>query len=88
MLDLEVHGPVRCYNGAYDSRTQATFDRQDAVLARIQAVCPDASCTYFPAEGYHMVHVDGWPITDAEPTRGSALVAALKALRLSPFDTE
>lgn len=88
MLDLEIHGPVRCYNGCYDSRTQATIDRQNAALARIQAACPDARCTYYPAEGYYMVHVNGWPISDEEPTRGAAITSALKALRLAPYDKE
>lgn len=88
MLDLEIRGPVRCYNGCYDSRTQATIDRQNAALARIQAVHPDARCTYYPVEGFYVVHVRGRPISGEEPTRGAAITSALKALRLAPYDKE
>ena len=81
-IDLEIRWPVRCYNGCYDSATQRVFDRQDDVLKFIQSKVPDAHCTYFPAEGYHMVHVWGWPISGAMPTRGSALADAVTQLRL------
>lgn len=81
-MDLEITWPVRCYDGCYDSRTQAMFDKQDAAMKLIQSKVPDAHCTYFPAEGYHMVHVWGWPISGECRTRGRAITDAMRELRM------
>lgn len=77
---LEIRGPVKCYNGCYDSATQRVIDEQNRVMALIKAKEPDAHHTYFPAEGYHRVHKWGWPISGERSTKGAAIAEAYEKL--------
>lgn len=72
--DLDISWGVRCYNGAYDSRTDAMMRKQDRALARIREVMPDFHITYFPVEGKYAVY-DGHEAINMDwyATRGEAL---------------
>lgn len=74
--DHHVQGPVKCFNGAFDGRTQRTHDFQDVVMAAIKKREPDACCTYFPAPGYTMVHKFGSEISGECRTKAQALEEA------------
>jgi len=47
---LGIWWGVRCYYGAYDSRTQSVFDYQTKVLKLITESVADITITYFPME--------------------------------------
>ena len=81
-LNLEVTN-AKCYDGAWDSRTQEVFKNQDFVLAKIREKEPEAHVTYFPVEELHVVHCWGREISSYTPTKGSALLDAYKKLFLS-----
>lgn len=82
MDNLEFTAPVRCYNGAFDSASQRVLDAQDAALALIRTVEPEAHVTYFPVEQQYVVHVWGRELSAYAPTRGAALTDALRRLGL------
>lgn len=73
---------ARCYNGCWDTETQARFDLEDKRLASLRTVEPEAHCTYFPADELHHVHAWGRPLSGYHSTRMGALEDALgKALQ-------
>lgn len=77
--DLDITWGVKCYYGAFDSRTDAMHRKQDRALKRIREVMPDFSVTYFPAEGKYAVFNRHTPINmDWYATRGSALSAMIQ----------
>lgn len=83
--NLEFVHVVRCYWGAYDSKTQRVIDNQNACLAAIRATEPEARVTYFPMEEVWQVHVWGRPLSGYRASKGSALAEAYRAtLPISP----
>lgn len=78
--NLEFTAPVRCYWGALDSASQRVLDNQNAVLAAIREVEPEAHVTYFPMEGEWVVHVWGRPLSGYRQTKGAALAEAYRNL--------
>ena len=75
---MELPAQISCYNGAFDSATQAALDAQAKALAAIQAANPDAHATYFPMEGQWQIHVWGRPLSGFHATKAGALREALK----------
>lgn len=73
--DLEITWGVRCYNGAFDSRTDAMHRKQARALAEVRKVVPELSITYFPVEGKYMAFNKYKEISDWFLTRGSAIAA-------------
>lgn len=71
--DLEITWGVKCYNGAWDSRTEALFKKQDRCLQAIRKVMPNFSVTYFPAEDKYMAFNNHQEISGWFWTRGEAL---------------
>jgi hypothetical protein len=71
---------AKCYNGCWDSETQARFNEEDTLLASIRTIKPEAHCTYFPSEGTYQVHVWGEPLSGFHSSRMAALQAAWRAL--------
>lgn len=72
---------MRCYNGAWDSEATALFARQDALLAELRTLEPEAHCTLFPYEGQFQVHVWGRPLSKMQPSRVAALEEAINGCR-------
>lgn len=83
LLDsLEFTAPVKCYNGAFDSKSQQVLDAQDEVLRLVQQKEPRAHVTYFPGEEEFVVHVLGRQLSAYHKTRGAALADAFRRLGL------
>lgn len=78
--DLEVTGPVQCYNGCFDSATQQVLDRQEEAMAWVRKHEPDAHVTYFATEEQYLVHVYGRPLSAYAKTRGAAIHDACQRL--------
>jgi hypothetical protein len=68
---------LRCYNGAWDSKATAIFAAQDAAMATIRKIEPEAHCTYFPSEGKFQVHVWGRPLSTLCDSQLAALNEAI-----------
>jgi hypothetical protein len=51
---LFISWGVRCYYGAYDSKTQAVFDYQEKAFKLVKEVVENITITYFPMEGKFM----------------------------------
>lgn len=64
---------MRCYNGAWDSKSLALFAEHDRLMDEIKQVEPDAHCTYFPVEQEFQVHVFGRQLSAQRPTKLAAL---------------
>lgn len=85
MIDLsrlEVVGPVSCYNGCYDSKTQRALNAQEEVLKAIKTKEPEAHITYFPLEQQFQVHAWGRPLSGFFSTRAAAISDAYTKLFL------
>ncbi|MDY6959342.1 MAG: hypothetical protein SVK08_09315, partial [Halobacteriota archaeon] len=54
----------RVYNGATCSDMAREWAHTDALMKRMKEANPDASCTYFPAEGKYMTFLSHKPITN------------------------
>lgn len=83
MIDLsrlEIVGPVSCYNGCYDSKTQRALDAQEEVLKAIKTKEPEAHITYFPLEQQFQVHAWGRPLSGFFSTRAAAISDAYTKL--------
>jgi hypothetical protein len=72
---------ARCYDGCWDSKTQAQFDKEDALMAEIRVIEPQAHCTRFPEEQKFQVHVWGRPLSEMRDSRETALREALTKLK-------
>lgn len=72
---------MRCYNGAWDDEATAMFKEQDALMAEIRVLEPNAHCTYFPAEQKFEVHAWGVPLSDFHSSKLEALRTALNRLK-------
>lgn len=78
--ELEFTSPIKCYNGAFDSKTQRVMEAQDRTLKLIRSKEPGAWVTYFPLEEQYIVHVYGRELSCYTSTRGSALADAYNRL--------
>jgi hypothetical protein len=83
--DLIISHGVKCYWGAFDSKTQRVMDNREKALKLIRTVHPNAQTCYFPVEGYYSLHT-GSPeykdICSPEYDRGSVIWAGLEVLGL------
>ena len=64
---------VRCYNGAFDSKTSAVFNYQDQVFKWIKEAVPNINITYFPMEGFYSGGQNYRSCTKEHSTRGGAI---------------
>lgn len=80
-MNLELPRYIRCYYGAFDSKTQAAIDEQDRVLNLIREKYPEARVTYFPVEGKCLFATNVMDVSrEFRPTRGSAIADAYEEL--------
>lgn len=70
----------KCYNGAWDDEANKLFAQQDALMAAIQKIEPEAHCTHFPYEGEFQVHVWGKELSGLRRSKIEALNEALARL--------
>jgi len=64
---------TKCYNGAWDSKAQAQFEREDQALTKLRRSQPSAHCTWFPLEEMWLVHVWGKPLSGFHSRKIDAL---------------
>lgn len=75
---LTISWGVRCYYGAYDSKTTRVHEFRREVLAKLKILRPRISVTYFPAGGFY-VGFDGLNILTPDlSSYESALIAVIK----------
>jgi hypothetical protein len=83
--DLIISHGVKCYWGAFDSKTQRVIDNQEKALKLIRTVHPNAKTCYFPVDGYYNLHT-GYPdykdICETSYDRGDVLWKGLEVLKL------
>ena len=72
-LELPVH--IKCYNGCFDSKTQAVIDEQERVLKLIRTKYPETKPCYFHMEGKWTCSFTPLDCSsEFFPSRGSAIV--------------
>ena len=71
----------KCYNGCWDSQTQARFDEENNLFQKLRKHEPEAWCTYFPIEEKYHVHVWGRSSSSMYDSRLAALTEALNTYK-------
>lgn len=77
---LEFRTTVRCYDGAFDSKSQAVLNERTRVMKLIRQKEPEAHATYFPVEEEYVIHVWGRDISGYHKSYGAALYDAYTKL--------
>jgi hypothetical protein len=74
---LVIRHGIRCYDGAFDSKTQSVFDEQERVMKIIRTKYPEARVTYFPMEGKYLFATNVMDVSrEFRPTYGDAVYDA------------
>ena len=82
--NLTINHQVKCYWGAFDSKTERVMKNQDDALKLIQTIHPNAKTCYFPVEGTYDLHT-GYPeykTICTESSKGEAIYSGLLKLGL------
>ncbi len=70
---LFIEWGVRCYNGAFDSKTSAVFNYQDQVFKWIKEAVPNITLTYFPMGHFYSGGQNYIPCTKEHGTSGGVI---------------
>jgi hypothetical protein len=74
LSELHIGWGVKCYYGAFDSRTDGAIRLQERVLKLLSSFAPgDVRVTYFPVEGKHSGWCGNQEITGLRSTRGDTI---------------
>lgn len=81
--ELLINHQVKCYYGAFDSKTERVMSKQEKALEKIRTIHPNAKTCYFPVECYYSLHT-GYPdykdIVPPQYERGQVIYDALVKL--------
>lgn len=74
---MRMPADVRCYNGAFDSKSAAAIRHQENAMHLLRSREPEAHITYFPVEAMFQAHVWGRPLSGMRATKADAIADAL-----------